>query len=160
MHFLEIFGQKNCIFGSKTVFLGQEVHHYMVYIAYFTELNFQICDNAQKRRICRQNCKYALDEKKLWHFLPPPKACQVLPPCAPVEITFKTILGMKMAIRDEKEMQLNEAGFAVQKLSVQKPNLPNLNTPWPPFMLSSRAPCLTPMIRSGTSPTVRTLACT
>ena len=79
---------------------------------------------------------------------------------APVEITFKTILGMKMAIRDEKEIQLNEAGFAVQKFSVQKPNLPNLNTPWPPFMLSSRAPSLTPMIRSGTSPTVRTLAST
>ena len=75
---------------------------------------------------------------------------------APVEITFKTILGMKMAIRDEKEIQLNEAEFAVQKFSVQKPNLPNLNTPWPPFMLSSRAPSLTPMIRSGTSPTVRT----
>ena len=27
------------IFGSKTVFLGQEVHYYMVYIAYYTELN-------------------------------------------------------------------------------------------------------------------------
>ena len=26
-------------FGVKTVFLGQEVHHYMVYIAYFTKLN-------------------------------------------------------------------------------------------------------------------------
>ena len=79
---------------------------------------------------------------------------------APVEITFKIILGMKMAIRDEKEIQFNEAGFAVQKFSVQKPNLPNLNTPWPPFMLSGRTPSLTPMIRSGTSPTVRTLACT
>ena len=28
---LEIFGQKKCLFGSKTVFLGQEVHYYMVY---------------------------------------------------------------------------------------------------------------------------------
>ena len=27
--------------------LGQEVHYYMVYIAYFTELNLQICDYAQ-----------------------------------------------------------------------------------------------------------------
>ena len=35
---------------SKTVFLGQEVHYYMVYIAYFTELILQICANAQKRR--------------------------------------------------------------------------------------------------------------
>ena len=33
------------------VFLGQEVHYYMVYIAYFTELIWQICDYAQKRRI-------------------------------------------------------------------------------------------------------------
>ena len=29
------------------MFLGQEVHYYMVYIAYFTELNLQICDYAQ-----------------------------------------------------------------------------------------------------------------
>ena len=29
---------KKCLFGSKTVFLGQEVHFYMVYIAYFIEL--------------------------------------------------------------------------------------------------------------------------
>ena len=50
-HFLEIFGQKKCLFGSKTVFLGQEVHYYMVYIAYFTGLILQICDYAQKRRI-------------------------------------------------------------------------------------------------------------
>ena len=33
---------KKCLFGSKTVFLGQEVHYYMVYIAYFTELNLKI----------------------------------------------------------------------------------------------------------------------
>ena len=45
---------KKCLFGSKTVFLGQEVHYYMVYIAYFTELILQICDYAQKRR---ENCK-------------------------------------------------------------------------------------------------------
>ena len=44
---------KKCLFGSKTVFLGQEVHFYMVYIAYFIELNLQICDYAQKRHICR-----------------------------------------------------------------------------------------------------------
>ena len=45
--------QKKCLFGSKTVFLGQEVHYYMVYIAYFTELDLQICDYAQKRHILR-----------------------------------------------------------------------------------------------------------
>ena len=43
---------------------------------------------------------------------------------APVEITFKIILGMKMAIRDEKEIQFNEAGFAVQKFSVQNQTCP------------------------------------
>ena len=42
---------KKCLFGSKTVFLGQELHYYMVYIAYFTELILQIYDYAQKRRI-------------------------------------------------------------------------------------------------------------
>ena len=47
MHFLDIFGQKKCLFGSKTVFLGQEVHYYMVYIAYFTVLILQICDYAE-----------------------------------------------------------------------------------------------------------------
>ena len=31
-------------FWVKTVLLGQEVHYYMVYIAYFTELNLQICN--------------------------------------------------------------------------------------------------------------------
>ena len=37
-HFLEIFGQKKCLFWSKTVFLGQEVHYYMVYIAHVAKL--------------------------------------------------------------------------------------------------------------------------
>ena len=37
-----LFGQKKCLFGSKTVFVGQEVHYYMVYIGYFTELNTKI----------------------------------------------------------------------------------------------------------------------
>ena len=35
---------KKCSFGPKTV---QEVHYYMVYSAYFTELNLKICDYAQ-----------------------------------------------------------------------------------------------------------------
>ena len=67
-HFLEIIGQKQCLFGSKTVFLGQEVHYFMVNIAYFTELNLQICDYAQKWHVCRENCKYALDENFHGHF--------------------------------------------------------------------------------------------
>ena len=39
---------KEVPFWVKKVFLGQEVHYYMVYIAYFTELILQICDYAQK----------------------------------------------------------------------------------------------------------------
>ena len=39
-------------FGSNTVFLRQEVNYYMVYIAYYTELNLQICNYAKKQRIC------------------------------------------------------------------------------------------------------------
>ena len=41
---------KKVPFWVKTVLLRQEVHYYMVYIAYFTELNLQICDYAQRRR--------------------------------------------------------------------------------------------------------------
>ena len=39
------------------IFLGQEVYYYMVYNTYHTELNLQICNYAQKRRICRENSK-------------------------------------------------------------------------------------------------------
>ena len=45
----ELFGDlwaKKFLFGSKTVFLGQEVHYYMVYLAYYTELNLQVCNYA------------------------------------------------------------------------------------------------------------------
>ena len=38
-------------FMVAKVFLGQEVHYNMVFIAYFTELSLQICDYEQKRRI-------------------------------------------------------------------------------------------------------------
>ena len=60
------------------MFIGQEVHYYMVYIAYFTELSLQICYYAQKRRICCENCNYALDERFHGHFCPrrkPAKSC-------------------------------------------------------------------------------------
>ena len=50
------------------MFLGQGVHHYMVYIAYYTELNLKICSYMQKRRICREKSKYALDENFYGHF--------------------------------------------------------------------------------------------
>ena len=53
------------ISGQKSAILGQEEHYYMVYIAFYTELNWQICNYAQKRRICRGNSKYAFYE----HFM-------------------------------------------------------------------------------------------
>ena len=33
---------------------GAEMHYYMVGIANYTELNLQICNYGQKRRICRE----------------------------------------------------------------------------------------------------------
>ena len=53
----------------------------MVYIAYFTELILQICDYAQKRRIWRENCKYAFDENFHCHFCSRRKAAKF---CHPV----------------------------------------------------------------------------
>ena len=79
-HFLEMFEQKKCLFGSKTVFFGQEVHYYLVYIAYFTELILQICDYAQKRRIWREKCKYALDDNLHCHFCSRRKAAKFCHP--------------------------------------------------------------------------------
>ena len=50
-HFLEIFVQKQCLFGSKTVCLGQEVHYYKVYIAYYTEFLIMRKNNAYVAKI-------------------------------------------------------------------------------------------------------------
>ena len=53
---------KKCLFWSKTVLLWQEVHYYIVYIAYYTDLNLQICNYLQKQRICREYSNYAPNE--------------------------------------------------------------------------------------------------
>ena len=50
------------------MFLGQKVHYYMIYIAYYTELNLQICNYAQKRCIFSENSKYAPDENIYSYF--------------------------------------------------------------------------------------------
>ena len=42
--FFLTFCKKKAFFKVKTVFLGQEVHYYMVYIAYYKELYLQICN--------------------------------------------------------------------------------------------------------------------
>ena len=62
------------------MFLGQEVHYCMVYIAYFTELNLKICDYAQKRRICPENFKYTPDKNFHGHFCPRRKAAKFCRP--------------------------------------------------------------------------------
>ena len=73
-------GKKSAFLGVKTVFLGQEVHYYMVCIAYFTELELQICNYTQKRRICRKNCKYVLNKKIHGHFCSRRKAAKFCHP--------------------------------------------------------------------------------
>ena len=47
-------GAKRFFLGTTIVFLGQEMHYYMVSIANYSELNLQACNYAQKRRICRE----------------------------------------------------------------------------------------------------------
>ena len=86
---------KKCLFGSKTVFLGQEVHYHMVCIAYFTELILQICDYAQKRRIWRQNCKYALDENFHCHFCSRRKAAKFCHPGLNIFKGYETFYFLK-----------------------------------------------------------------
>ena len=39
---------KQMLVWVKTVFLGQEEHYYMVYIANYNKLDLQICNYAQK----------------------------------------------------------------------------------------------------------------
>ena len=85
-------GKKKCLFGSKTVFLGQEVHYYIVYIAYFTKLNLQICDYAQKRRICREKRKYVLDENFQGHFCLRRKAANFCHPARRTEKEAKRLV--------------------------------------------------------------------
>ena len=75
--FGDLWGKK-CLLGSKTVFLGQEIHYYMVYIAYFTRLNWQICNCAQNDVTKKLNTRLT---KVFKPFLPSPNACQLLPPC-------------------------------------------------------------------------------
>ena len=79
--FWKTLGKKKCSFRSKTVFFGQKVPYYMVNIAYYTEFNLQICNYAQKRRICRGNSKDVPDKNFCGHFCPRRKAANF---CHPV----------------------------------------------------------------------------
>ena len=132
MHFLENFGQKSAFLGQKQCFFGQ-VLYYMVYIAYFTELNLQICNYAQKQRICRKNCKYAFDENFHGHFCPQRKAAKF---CHPATRWCHSYSGgdyqyLEDAIASEQN-QLNktyQTKLPLPNLTIQtkltKPNLQN-----------------------------------
>ena len=49
---------------------------------YFTELKLQICDYAQKRRICHENCEYTLEENFQDHFCPRRTAAKFCQPAS------------------------------------------------------------------------------
>ena len=59
MHVLE---DLSCFFGTTTVFLGQEVHYYMVYIAYYTESNLQKCNYVQNKVFVAKKGKYTPED--------------------------------------------------------------------------------------------------
>ena len=50
------------------MFLGQEVHNYMVFIVYYTELNFQFCNYSQNDEFVAKVANKRLT-KILWPFL-------------------------------------------------------------------------------------------
>ena len=56
------------------------MHCYVVGIANYTELNLQICNYAQKQRICHEKSKYALEKSLYDHFCPPRKAANFCDP--------------------------------------------------------------------------------
>ena len=71
------------------------MHYYMVYIAYFTELNLPICDYAQKRRICRENCNCALDERFHGHVCPRRKPAKSCHPSDKISNTYNVTAGTR-----------------------------------------------------------------
>ena len=50
--------RKKCFFWSKKVLLGQEVHYYMEYIAYYADKNLQICNLSWKRKNAQDKILY------------------------------------------------------------------------------------------------------
>ena len=58
---LKTLGKKSFLLGQKLYILDKKCT-ITLYIAYSTELNLQTCNSAQKRRIFRENSKYAPDE--------------------------------------------------------------------------------------------------
>ena len=132
MHFLGDFGQKKCFFyfGSNTVFLGQEVHYYMVYYMVYCKLyripfaNLQLSAN-----LMHLSRKWQIRSWRKFQrpFLCSLKGCQILPPwfCtkepnvskklpslksfAPSKMTFKTIWNMELGFWGRKQTLLIKA---------------------------------------------------
>ena len=78
---------KKGLFWSKSVFLG---HYDMVYITCHSELNLQICNYVEKRRIWCKNRKYVPDEKFYAHFCPCQKAANFCHPADQGLLKFPT----------------------------------------------------------------------
>ena len=96
-HFLEIFLTQRHFFLPKQCFLGKKCT-FTWYIANFTESNLQICGYAQKRRICRENCKYALDENFHGLFCPRRKAAKFCHPVSQDLLYGKTLEEVQVAL--------------------------------------------------------------
>ena len=90
------------------MFFGQEVHYYMVHIAYYTDLNFQICTYSQKRRICRENSQEAPDENFCGHFCPSRKAANFCHPEGPI---IRWVDDTYDLIYSEHDRQRQQAGY-------------------------------------------------
>ena len=100
----------------------------MVYFAYFTELILQICDYAQKQRICRKNCKYALDGNFHGHFCPRRKAAKFCHPALFSTMRLSQTMGFSeqqlwLALWHFFISLLNKGGKgAVKKITLSLPN--------------------------------------
>ena len=79
---------KKCSFGSKNRVSWAKIHYYMVSITNYTELNLQICNYAQKQRICCKKSNYALDASFHGHFCPRRKAANF---CHPARYSYREV---------------------------------------------------------------------
>ena len=70
---LFFWGVKQCFLGKKCTITW--------YIWYYIESTLQICNYAQKRRICRENSNYVPDENCVAKFAFA-ESCQLLSPCS------------------------------------------------------------------------------
>ena len=105
----------------------------MVYIAYLTELILQICDYAQKRRILRENCKYALDKNFHCHFCPRQKAAKFRHPDGLRYSWQNTLDWLSISARFRHWICLVHAEILVTVLRVV---MTNLQHAWAPSPLS------------------------